>query len=407
MNTKSAYEADAAAFAAMMAVRPVLTGLLPAASAFDYPEHTLLHAGPPFADMREVPEPVLNSAVNAALFEGWAQDRAGALYALRSGQITLRPAQDFRCVVPLAGMLSPGQMVQAVADSASGRRCFAPLNGGNAWPMRLGMPRPEVIEHLRWLNGAFAGMVRAGCESGLELLAIADLALSRGDDCHGRTAAGTTILAERLRMASPTPSEAEPAWRYLDESPGFFLNLWMAAAKLILSAAEGVPGASLITAMGGNGVRVGIQVAGRPGTWITQPALPPRGTLASGHSAEDALPAIGDSAVVEALGLGGMAMSYAPEQQRTLAAFMPEPSEALAASLLMGAHPAMDITAPRMGLSARRVADTGKTPVVALGILDVRGIHGRLGGGIWHAAPEPFLQALSHIQPSNPQGESL
>ncbi|AZG08811.1 DUF1116 domain-containing protein [Pigmentiphaga sp. H8] len=406
MNAKPANQADAAAFAAMMAVRPVLTGLLPAASVFDYPERTLLHAGPPFADMREVPEPVLNSAVNAALFEGWAQDRAGALYALRGGQIALRPAQDFHCVVPLAGMLSPSQMVQVVDDQASGRRCFAPLNGGNAWPMRLGLPRPEVVQHLRWLNGAFADKVRAGCESGLDLLAIADLALSRGDDCHGRTAAGTAILAERLRAAS-LAGEAEQAWRYLDESPGFFLNLWMAAAKLILSAAEGVAGASLVTAMGGNGVRVGIQVAGRPGTWITQPALPPRGTLAPGHSAGDALPAIGDSAVVEALGLGGMAISYSPEQQRALAAFMPEPSDVLAASLLMGPHPAMNLTAPRMGLSARKVADTGKTPVVALGILDVRGLHGRLGGGIWQAAPDPFLQALSHIQPSNPQGESL
>ncbi|WP_033841065.1 DUF1116 domain-containing protein, partial [Bordetella bronchiseptica] len=122
---------DAAAWRAVTAVRPVLAGLLPAREAFAYPQRTLLHAGPPLPGDGEIPWPMLNSIVNAALYEGWAVDRADALYGVRTGAIRLAPAQDHRCVVPLAAILSPSQHVQVVRDAA-GRAapCHAALNGG-------------------------------------------------------------------------------------------------------------------------------------------------------------------------------------------------------------------------------------------------------------------------------------
>ncbi|MEK0096889.1 hypothetical protein WKH26_20220, partial [Bordetella pertussis] len=61
------------------------------------------------------------------------------------------------------------------------------------------------------------------------------------------------------------------------------------------------------------------------------------------------LPAIGDSAVVEALGLGAMAMAHSPAQQQALGAYMPEPAAALGAALLGPAHPAFERSHPRMG----------------------------------------------------------
>ena len=39
-------------------------------------------------------------------------------------------------------------------------------------------------------------------------------------------------------------------------------------------AADGVTGSSLITAMGGNGIRMGLQIAGMPGRWFTELASP-------------------------------------------------------------------------------------------------------------------------------------
>ncbi|WP_154389355.1 oxamate carbamoyltransferase subunit AllG family protein, partial [Bordetella pertussis] len=35
----------------------------------------------------------------------------------------------------------------------------------------------------------------AGCEAGIDLVELADQALAAGDDCHGRTLAGTQALA--------------------------------------------------------------------------------------------------------------------------------------------------------------------------------------------------------------------
>lgn len=173
----------------------------------------------------------------------------------------------------------------------------------------------------------------------------------------------------------------------------------------MLSAAEGMAGSSLVTAMGGNGREAGIQLAALPGRWFSRRCGSPRGALEPGLSGAQPLPAIGDSAVVEALGLGAMAMAHSPAQQQALGAYMPEPAAALGAALLGPAHPAFERSHPRMGLAARAVAATGKAPVVALGMLDSLGTAGRIGGGIWTADPGLFAHALEFMA-QHQQGES-
>jgi hypothetical protein len=74
----------------------------------------------------------------------------------------------------------------------------------------------------------------------------------------------------------------------------------------MMKLAEGVEGSSFITAAGGNGREVGIQVAGLPGHWFTVPAKPPVGTFDVDLPTDRAMGAIGDSAVVDAFGLGAM-----------------------------------------------------------------------------------------------------
>ncbi|CFN01594.1 Uncharacterised protein [Bordetella pertussis] len=92
--------------------------------------------------------------------------------------------------------------------------------------------------------------------------------------------------------------------------------------------------------------------------------------------------------MVEALGLGAMAMAHSPAQQQALGAYMP-----------------FERSHPRMGLAARAVAATGKAPVVALGMLDSLGTAGRIGGGIWTADPGLFAHALEFMA-QHQQGES-
>lgn len=389
MMTTDVHPADERAFAAIAAVRPVTGGLVAAREAFAFPDRTLLHAGPPLA-AHEVPAPIANSAAAAAVFEGWAHDRAHALASIATGEIALAPAQDHACVVPLASVLSPSQQVQVVRDARShAPRAYAPLNGGSGPALRLGLPGPEVVEHLRWLNGPFADALRPAFERDIELLPIADRALVAGDDCHGRTQAATALLAQAIG------SLPDDATQFIARSPSFFLNLWMAATKCMLSAATGIDDSSVVIAMGGNGVRAGIQLAGDAGRWRVMPALPPYGKLDPGWTDADRLPAIGDSAVIDAFGLGALAMTHAPAQQAALASYMPEPSTTLAEALLWGEHPAFVASHARFGLCARAVTRSNKTPVVALGILDRRGERGRIGGGIWRAPVELFEGAMA------------
>jgi hypothetical protein len=387
--------ADAQAFEAIARVRPQLVDLVRAGDRIDFPPRTVLHAGPPFGRGVALPFPVANSAAAAAVFEGWAGDRGQALEMLAAGELRTAAAQDFRCAVPLASTLSPSQQVQVVHDSqGSASPAYAPLNGGNGPALRLGLPGPEVVDHLRWLNGPFADSIRASCRRGIDLLPIADQALAEGDDCHGRTQAATTVLLQRLDLRDE-PAESAAAYRFIAAAPGFFLNLWMAAVKCMLGAAEGVAGSAAVTAFGGNGLEMGLQLAGRPGRWHLAPASPPDGKLADHIAAAERLGAIGDSALIDAFGLGAMAFGHSPAQRQALGAYMPEPAEVLARELLWSVHPAFTRSQARFGLSARAVVERRKTPVVALGVLDKSGRLGRLGAGIWTAPIAHFERALA------------
>lgn len=385
--------ADRRAVEAQVAVEPRWVGIATAGEAFGLPERVVLHAGPPFT-AGAVSQPVLNSAAMAAVFEGWARDEAEAFALLRSGEIVLQPAQDHGAVVPLASVLTRSMAVQVVADGkAPSRRRFSPLNGGSGPALRLGMAGPAVVEHLRWLNGPLADYLAGALREEIALIPLADAALAEGDDCHGRTPAATALLWRRLSAKAVAPAEIE---KFIAEGPSFFLNLWMAACKCILSGAEGVAGSSVVVAIGGNGLETGIKTATQPQTWTTAPAAPPSGRLEPGFGDGDRLGAIGDSAVVDALGMGAMALHYAPAQAAALASFMPAPSQELSARLFALAHPGFQRSPLRIGLPAARVGGD-RALAISLGIIHREGRHGRIGGGVFVPPPALFSIAASAV----------
>ncbi|QTL02679.1 DUF1116 domain-containing protein [Aquabacter sp. L1I39] len=371
-------DADRAALARMHAVVPAWRGIGQAGDVMGLPARTLLHAGPPI-DLARVARPVLNSAVMAALLENWASDAVEAEARILAGDIRLAPAQDHQAMVPLAAILSPSMAVHVVIDlAAPGRRIFTPINGGMAKAQRLGLAGPDILAHLRWINGNLAATLSIIADQDVALLPIADAALLAGDDCHGRPAMGSRYVIEAIapRLGTDTLER-----HFLDGAPGFFLNIWMAAAKLMAGAGE-TPGSSLITAMGANGVNTGLQLGGRPGQWFTIPATPPDGPLAAGVSPHDRLGAIGDSALVDALGFGGM-----------LAA----PGEPLRARLLPLEHPAFAESRARVGLPAAGLVAYGAPLTVTLGILDRAGRRGRIGGGLYSPPLSLFAEALQGL----------
>ncbi len=397
MKADELHPADRLAYDHALVAEPVWNRLEIAADAASLPADTLLHAGPAFKAPAEIARPILNSACAAAVHEGLAADLDQAEGMITAGEIALRPAQDHGVVVPLAAVVSASMPLHRVYDAHRGQvAAHAPINGGSGPAMRLGLRSTDVVEHLKWVNDEFAAWLEGGIAEGIPLVPLAARSLANGDDCHGRTIAGADMLAGEL-LARGDGGRNARVEEFLETSPGVFLNLWMAASKCAMLAADGIAGSGLVTAAGGNGVTVGIQVSGLPGQWFLAPAAPPEGE--TGHVAADrALGAVGDSAVVEAFGLGAMAVHLSPKQRELFGNFLPKDAPRRRRILPLGRHPGFHAVDIRLGLSARRVVQSGTTPLVGLGIIDRFGQEGRIGGGLYDMPAAIFAEAVAALE---------
>src|SRR5262245_20071567 len=149
-------------------------------------------------------------------------------------------------------------------------------------------------------------------------------ALRMGDEMHQRNVAASSLLVRALlpSLARAAPSGAALA-RVADFLAGndqFFLNVVMAAGKAMTDPAIGVPGSTLVVTMARNGTDFGLRVAGLGHRWMTAPVTMPAGLYFPGFTAQDANPDMGDSAIVETIGLGGGAMAASPAVARFLGA---------------------------------------------------------------------------------------
>ena len=392
------HPADQLAFDRAMVTQPVWNRFNTAADALGLDENVLLHAGPAFAAPDQITTPILNSACVAAVWQGLARDFDQAEAMIHAGEIQLKPAQDHDVVTPLAAVVSADMPLHTVYDAWRGQqRVFAPINAGSRPAMRLGLRSEAVLEHIRWLNTRFLDVLDKGLAEGIALVPLAVIGLMGGDDCHGRTPVAAQALIAELKDRTANGITDSDALEFMESSPSLFLNLWMAATKIMMKLAEGVEHSSFVTAAGGNGREVGIQISGLPGQWFTTPATPPVGKFDVDVPTDRALGAIGDSAVVEAFGLGAMAIDLSPEQKKGLGAYLPDNAQARMSGMSVGVHPyfrALDVS---LGSTARGAVAQGSGPVIGLGILDRLGQAGRLGGGIYDMPVDPFRAALSAL----------
>ena len=258
----------------------------------------------------------------AAVFESLAGNLDQADAMIQSGEIILKPAQDHSMVTPLAAVVSASMPLHKVVDQKNYENAiYAPINGGSRPAMRLGLRSDAVVEHMRWLNGPFAELIDAGLTQPIDMIALAADALRAGDDCHGRTPTGSKLMMEMITQGLDVDSSTQ---EFIDTSASLFLNVWMAASKCLMMSASGVADSSFVTAAAGNGVETGIQISGLPGQWFQAPATAPNGRFDVDLPTDRALPAIGDSAVVEGLGLGAMSIHLSPEQEKNLGDFLPD-----------------------------------------------------------------------------------
>jgi hypothetical protein len=402
--------ANAAALARLGDGDPVLVDCRPAWEALELPEHTVLHAGPPLAWDRMC-EPLKAAVLCAIRYEGWAANDDAARRLVETRRIRLEPCHDWRAVGPMTGIVTRSMPVFAVENRLAGHRAHVTINEGLGKVLRFGANDESVVARLRWLSSEAGPLLGASIRAagGLALRPLMAQALRMGDEMHQRNLAASALFARALmphvaRAGGRHQAVARVA-EFLAGNDQFFLNLAMAAAKATADAAVGIAGSTLVTAMARNGTEFGIRVAALGERWLTAPVETPSGLYFPGFGPDDANPDLGDSAIVETIGLGAVAMAASPAVARFVGAG--GMAEALAVTAAMreisaGEHPhfripTLDDRGSPVGIDVRRVVETGVTPMINTGIAGRRAGTGQVGAGVARAPLGCFTAALEAL----------
>ena len=126
-------------------------------------------------------------------------------------------------------------------------------------------------------------------------------------------------MLESIRTAADT-QELVRALAFIGGNVQFFLNIAMALGKAMMDPVRDIEGSTVVTAMSRNGTDFGIRVSGTGDQWFTAPVEMPEGLYFPGYTDADANPDMGDSTIVETIGLGGFAMAAAPAVARFVGA---------------------------------------------------------------------------------------
>jgi hypothetical protein len=373
----------------------------------DLGDRTLLHCGPAI-EWPDVCDPLRRSMRAATVAEGWAADVSEADALLRSGRIRLEPANLHATVVPMATALGPSMPLLVADNQAGGTRAFSAINQGPGDVAWFGRQTDAAIERLLFLRDVAAPLLAVAVDrSGpVDILGLAAQGLAMGDDVHMRTQASTNLLIRHLLphlVAANGPDAVEFA-RYLSGDHLFFLNLAMAAAKSLTMWAEQVQESSIVTTLARNGTSCGVRLAGST-TWFLAEAPEIGDALYNpgfgpGSGARD----IGDSAILELIGLGGAAAAGSPAVAAFLGGTMADAAEVTEnmTDICHGASsrfrlPTLDLRGTPVGVDARLIAKLGQTPKVNTGILHISEGTGQVGAGVATAPLDCFADAALEL----------
>ncbi|HTO67658.1 MAG TPA: DUF1116 domain-containing protein, partial [Bradyrhizobium sp.] len=314
---------------------------------------------------------------------------------------------------PMAGVISPSMPVWIVENANGGNRAYSNMNEGLGKVLRFGANGKEVIDRLKWMASTLGPVLAAGLKKTgpVEMKPLIAQALHMGDECHNRNAAASALFFKRFvpaALQSGMPqAQLVDALSFLAANEHSFLNLSMATCKVMLDAAHGVSGSSMVTAMARNGVRFGLRVSGTGDAWFQADALPVDGLYFPSYGPQDAAKDLGDSAITETAGIGGFAMATAPAIVQFVGG---TPADAIANTMSMthitlGRNnaftlPPLNFTGTPAGIDARRVLDTGIMPIINTGIAHKEAGVGQIGAGITRAPLECFVQAVKALATS-------
>ena len=395
----------------MFGASPVLVDVVPAAEAIPgLGERTILHAGPPIG-WAAMCGPMRGAVAGIAVFEGWASDLDAAEAMAAAGAFDFQPNHEFGAVGPMTGLTTMSQPVLVVENRAFGNRATCTLNEGLGKVMRFGGNDGEVLERLAWLRDSLGPAIgRAlGELGGIELNGLIARGLAMGDEMHQRNVACSGLILRALAPAlARTTTDAETVARtlaFIAANYQFFLNIAMAMGKAVMDPVCGIAASTVVTAMSRNGTEFGIRVSGTGKRWFTAPVEMPEGLYFAGFTEADANPDMGDSTIIETVGLGGFAMAAAP----AVAGFVGAGSASEAANTTRAMAeitlrenpqwtiPGLDYTGVPSGIDIRLVAESGIAPAINTGIAHREPGMGQVGAGVVRAPLACFSHALAAL----------
>ncbi|HEX6486524.1 MAG TPA: DUF1116 domain-containing protein, partial [Nocardioidaceae bacterium] len=301
-------------------------------------------------------------------------------------------------------------------DDVHGNTSWCSLNEGLGKVLRYGAYSSEAIERLRWMNAVLGPLLQTAVRAGnpIDVKAIISQMVQMGDEGHNRNRAGTLMFLREVLPAmiesGGSSADVAEAVRFVSGNDHFFLNLGMPACKLQASAAAGIDGSTVVTVLARNGTDFGIQTSGTGDRWFTAPANTPDGLFLGSFGPEDANPDIGDSAITETAGIGGLAMATAPAIVRFVGGSVPD---ALATTrrmydITVGENPAfaipvLEFRGSPTGIDVTAVVRSGVLPQINTGMAGRVAGTGQVGAGLVTPPMACFTQAIAALADEVPK----
>lgn len=403
-------EANEAVLGKMRESLPCLVDVVPAMEATDVfgKGKLLLHAGPPMK-WEDMPHPIQGSCVGAVLFEEWAATEEEAWEILAKGEVEFMPCHHADFVGPMGGITSPHMAVLKVYNVAGDNYAYCTMNEGIGQVLRFGAYGPAVVERLRFMRdilGPTLSKALQKIDGGINCNVMVSKAIAMGDEFHQRNIAASLVFLKEVApiiVGLDIPNEdKERVIKFLADTDQFFLNIMMATSKAVMDYAATVKYGTVTTVMSRNGYEFGVRCAGMDKEWFTAPVNTPKGLYFTGFTEEDASKDMGDSAITETFGVGGMAMIAAPAVTRFVGTggfydaleISNRMSEITISHNGMFAIPTWDFKGTTLGIDITKVAATGILPVINTGIAHKVAGKGQIGAGTVNPPVECFTKAV-------------
>jgi hypothetical protein len=401
-------EANKVAVERLMSVQPILTDVDTALNVIPgMTPKTILHSGPPITWSRMC-DPMKRAVKGALILEGLAKDNKSAERLMKTKKITLSANHSHGSVGPMTGIISASMPVIVTKDLTYGNTSYSTFNEGGGKVLWFGSVEKETIDRLRFMRDEFAPVMKKVIKKtgGIPIWSVLAQGIQMGDECHNRHAASTNIflksIVEPLFSLNISKEKAFKAYRFIAGNSHFFLNITMTACKLAMLAASDIENSTIVTAMSRNGTDFGIKVSGLGDNWFIAPSPLLLDALYNpGYGLDDGAPDIGDSSIIETMGLGGLSIAAAPSMASFAGGGF---QESVNITKKMGqitttknskfGIPCLDFEGTPTGIDIRKVIETGILPSINSAVVHKSSGVGQIGAGIVHAPYECFTSAI-------------